>query len=232
MYKGHIMTKIYILYITIPNKIFDLRLKYLIDSVDSYEYKIKENSVTALYAWSKSYKMIKEFLKARCENVFTLKEKEFDDDEYDAFRDKNRESKLGVYQVASIPTDSYEALAGVEFVDKEHFVDMVLTNYEHKNISLYKSENMNEFGPKAFNNMDYTIFTDEIIQALKVLGYVTLYDSSFIRYEKMSDEYLERYENAMNVLEQVDVESDLVTPLMMTEYIVLVFLYSYTFIGM
>lgn len=225
------MNIVHIAYLTIPKDIFDLRMKYLIDSVDSYDYKIKEKSVTAFYAWTTSRKRMKRFLDTRCRDIFTVKTKELDDDDYDEFISKNKASRLGVYSIATIPTDSYESLSGISSVDKENFIDMVLTDYEHKNISLYKSENMNEFGPKAFNNMDYSIFNEEIIGALRVLGYVTLYDSSFIRYNKMSEDDLERYENAMNVIDQMDIDSDLITPLMMTEYIVLVFLYSYTFIG-
>jgi hypothetical protein len=79
--------------------------------------------------------------------------------------------------------------------------------------------------------MDYCIFNDEIIAALKILGYVTLYDSSYSQYFQNSEDRLHKFEEAMDVMNLLDTDSDFITPLIMTEYVVFIYLYSYTFIG-
>lgn len=233
MYKGYNM-KIYVLYITVPEDVFQKRLKYLINScVDNLNYKLKDDNVVSLYAWTPKKKILKRFLEERCRDVFTIKEKEFDtDDEYYEFMNTNEDAKLRLVDIGIVPAcDGYERDFNKTPVDGNHFVQMVVTKFESTNFGLYKSENMNEFGPRAYADMDYCIFNDELIAALKTLGYVTLYDSSYSQYFTNSDDRLRKYEEAMDVVNLLDMESDYITPLIMTEYVAFIYLYSYTFIG-
>ena len=108
---------------------------------------------------------------------------------------------------------------------------MIVTKYEAENFSNYRSENMCEFGPKISADVDYEIFNDEITEALTVLGYATMYDSSYSQYFPESDKVVRRYEKAMQVENLIETGIDEITPLLLTEYVVFIYLYSFTFIG-
>ncbi|MBR6908105.1 hypothetical protein IKN40_06610, partial [bacterium] len=108
---------------------------------------------------------------------------------------------------------------------------MVTTEYEYNNISLYRSQNMNEFGPQVDPSCDYVIFNDEIQDALYTLGYCTLYDSTYMQTFPESDRSLNRYEKAMHIINFADSSKDKITSMIQTEYIVFIYLYSYTFLG-
>lgn len=232
MYKGYVM-KIYKLYLTVPEYIFNTRLKYLIDSVDKVNYKIKGNDVVILYAWTPKKKLVKKFLEERCQSVFTVKTQDIDyDEDYDDFLSNNSTSKLYEENVALIQGyDSYERESGVNIIDTDNFVKMIVTKFEVDNFSTYRSENMNEFGPKINADIDYDLFNDDIKSALNVLGYTTLYDSSFNMYYGHGCGSISRYERAMVVENMLDSCGDEITGLMQIEYVVFVYLYSYTFIG-
>ena len=231
MYKGYVM-KIYKIYLTTPEYIFNTRLKYLIDSVDKVNYKIKGNDVVILYAWTPKKKLVKKFLEERCQSVFTVKTQEIDyEEEYDEFASNNQKSKLYEENIALIQGyDSYERETGCKILDTDNFVKMVVTKFEVENFSTYRSENMNEFGPQIKANLNYEYFNDEIKEALTILGYTTLYDSSYSMYYNNGDD-ASRYERAMAVENMLDSCGDEITGLMRIEYIVFIYLYSYTFIG-
>ena len=228
--------KVYMLYLTVPEDIFQTKLKYLIGSVEKLNFRLKEGNAIVLYGWTSKKKHLKRFLDERCSEVFSIKTKEFNDEEdYEEFAYNNAKLELMIGEIGLSPAcDGYERLANDEndsIIDKENFTKMVMTKFESENIGLYRSENMNEFGPSAYADMDYCIFKDEIIAALKVLGYVTLYDSSYSQYFPTSEDRLRKYEEAMDVINLLDMDSDLITPLIKTEYVSFIYLYSYTFIG-
>lgn len=225
--------KVYLIYLTVPVYIFNIRLKYLIDSVDKVDYKIKDDNVIILYAWTPKKKYVKRFLEERCKDVFTVKTQQIDyDDEYEEFKERHNDAKLYEEQIALFPSyDRYERDAGIEVPDKNNFASMLITKFEVKNFDTFRSENMAEFGPQINADINYDLFNNEIINALTILGYVTLYDSSFTQYFPESDIAISKYERAMAVENLINTGKDQITGLMKTEYIVFIYLYIYTFTG-
>ncbi len=226
--------KVYLIYITIATYLFNSKYKYLIDGVNNLNYRYtKGDNVVVLYAWTTKKKYVKRFLSERCQDIFQVKTKEYDDEEeFTEFASNQHSLMLEKTDIALFPGyDGYERLSGKSIIDKDHFIEMVVTEYEKHNFSIYGSENMNEFGPKAEPDMDYAIFNDDIQEALSVLGYCTLYDSTYIQSFPESDEKVERFERAMHVINFSDDAKDKITNLLRTEYVIFIYLYSYTFVG-
>lgn len=221
------------IYITVPDKIFNERLKYLIPSVDRLNFKIKdENDIVCLYAWTQKKKYVKRFLSERCNRVFNVKAKEMDDDEFTSFIEYNSALELKPDNISlNSSYDGYERNVKAKIVDNENFVNLITTYFETSNYSDNKRENMEEFGPQVDANTNYDLFNDHIVKALTILGYVTIYDSRYSQNFPESDEVIARYEKAMRVENLLDTKSDLIAGLLKTEYIVFIYLYSYTFVG-
>ena len=92
------MKTVYFIYVSIPQKIFDSKIKFLLSNTE--DFRFKRNTMYGLYAWSTKKKIVKEFFELREPKIYTLVEKEIDSEEYfEHFKSKysNLELKIREY---------------------------------------------------------------------------------------------------------------------------------------
>ena len=100
--------KVYLIYITLPKNIFNTRFKYIMDGVNNVNYKFTNDKVIVLYAWTTKKKLVKRFLEERCSRIFKIKEKEYDEDDFNDFEYTSHTLELNISDIALFPlNDGY-----------------------------------------------------------------------------------------------------------------------------
>lgn len=161
------MKKIFYIYTSIPEPIYNKKVKYLISNI--HDFRWKHGKMYGLYAWTTSKKMIKEFFEIRKNDIYTvIKADVYDDKELERLKDKYSDLKLDYRRYY--------------FDGKEEEKDSLLivsTKNEYVNSTMNSEEYLYEFGPKPSEEFTYYIFKKKIIKALDTLGYTSKYDIEF-----------------------------------------------------
>ena len=206
------MSKIYFIYASISEDVFNKRIKYFIDSRIIHKFRWKHGKLYGMYAWTTDKKKVKDFLETRNGSIYTVIKKDVEDkdEELKRLRREYGEQELNYY---SFRHDDPEEM-------------IILTTKNEYTISTDNIEEyLYEFG--GFNDYlkyDYRVFNEEIQLALDILNYNTQYDTNIGKTESI--EYA-RYNSSFRV-----------TPLgrTMTDFTyneanVLLYFFEYMFIG-
>jgi hypothetical protein len=224
------MKKVYLVYIELPYKVYNGRIRYLMYS-NYNTFRHEGDIVTGLYGWTNKKKVLKKFLDTRAD-IFKIKIKEMKDGVYEKYKKDYSEMKIEE-RMYFINTSDREVYYNVEKknIPKGIYYDIVSTKFEYIASTINISENMFNFGPANYVMYDYNIFNKNIIDALDVLQYNILYDSYTnpeIDCEEMEDRKIiadecisccKTYEG--NTLITFDIN----------EYATLIYLFEYIFFG-
>jgi len=167
------MKKIYFIYVSIPENIFN-KVKYMLGNTERYRWK--HDKMFGLYAWTTSKSIANEFFEVRDKDIYTLVKKDVDDEEFRHIKDDLNILKLDrrVYYL-----DKTE--------HKDRSVEIVSTKNEYVCVTSDSEEYIWEFGPPIDESVPYIIFSDKVMDALDTLGYSKGYD---LRYgEDMQNDY-------------------------------------------
>ena len=148
------MKRIYLIYLKLPKDIYYnmcdyIGPKYILSGFKVYNKKY----YIGFYAYTDKKSILKRFLKERNDKIFKVNKVNIDDDDFD---DAIKTSKLKKIKYSDVLVISNENEYTASVID----VDI----------------NMMEHGPCKYANIDYNIFNSDIIAALDVLSYTTLYD--------------------------------------------------------
>ena len=177
------MKKVYLVYATIPYKIF-IKIKYMLPKIE--KFKSKGNNMVGLYAWTTNKEYVEEFLEIRNNSIYTVKKVDIEEKgELKSIKDNYGTSELKPYEYYLDSDDK----------DSEH-VDIISTKNEFVCSTIDSEEYLFDFGPSVEEEAPYVIFNDDIIEALDVLGYTDKYDLSFGDSEKVD---LVSYNNSFGV---------------------------------
>ena len=104
------MGKVYFIYATIPEKIFNTRIKYFLPQSSLHRFKRKHGAMYGLYAWTTKKKHLKLFLETRDPSVYTVVEKDLDkdDEEFEYIRRDIKEHELNKYEYITNSDDGEE----------------------------------------------------------------------------------------------------------------------------
>lgn len=160
------MRKIYFIYVTIPEKVFNTKVKYLISN--SHNYRWKNGNMYGLYAWSTKKKLIKEFLEIRNNSIYTVINKEIDEDYYKEVKSTYGTSELKLLEYKHL--DSNKNLNTIEVVSTKD--ELRCSTIDHQ-------EYLEEFGPSVYSDLPITLFNDKLYVALDTIGYVSDYYSLY-----------------------------------------------------
>lgn len=155
------MSKVYFIYAAIPEKDFSNRIKYLVPNY--HDYRCKHNHMYGLYAWTFSRNVCDEFLETRGSQMYTVIRKDiYGKEEKDRIKKDLAELKLDYYTFSAPDLD-------------EKKVQIITTKSEYVNSVDYASENIYEFGPASTNMIKPDLLNNDLLDALKELGFVTDY---------------------------------------------------------
>ncbi len=226
------MRDIYLIYIVLPNKVFDSRIKYLMDSKYN-TFRHKDGIVTGLYAWSNKKSIVKKFIDTRTD-IFDVKKKEISDKVYKKYKKDYSDLKLEerrFYSDTALRESYHKYIDDKNPVSDNDFADVVTTKFEFVASTIEMKENMMAFGPAAFLSFDYKLFNERIIEALDILQYNLLYDI-YVPTNPESDEMFERKDVAdYNASFSRTNRGNEIFSFDNDEYITLLYLFSYTFFG-
>ena len=235
--------KIYKIYLSVPEIIYNKRLKWLVnkETFEGYHFKKEKNLVCGLYAWSTKKKDVEEFKSTRYMEAFKINKSYIDKCAFKDFKKKYESLELEkrYYFYASFKNPnsySYNEYDTSEDTDpyatKEEIGNTVMTTkQEWVESTSHLRENMNEFYTSNIG-VDYKIFKKDIQEALDVLGYTTMFDIHSDSTPE-TDEYIGRsikaeanYHNGKTVFGNKLIKYDA------NEYVGLLYLFSYLFFGM
>lgn len=162
------MKKIYIIYATIPENIYNRQLKYTLPSTNK-DYQWKNGKMYGLYAWTDSKKILNEFFEIRNSGIYTVSKKScLSDEEYKIFKDNYSMLKL-----------SLNRFYYTSEMNDDECIDIVTTKNEYVISTEYGIETLNEFAFKPSEEISYLLFNKEIIKALDTVGYVDAYNDLY-----------------------------------------------------
>lgn len=174
--------KIYLIYAQIPDEEFNKKISFLVRNKFNYKWT-KEKYMYGLYAWTADKKILKLFLELRQgTNIYTIKKKDIDYDEYKAFKEEYHEEKLRIEEF------SY----GKDENDKVNKIPVAVTLSEKIASKDEFSENFYEFGPNVSKIARPEIFNKEIKDSLDIIGYESMW------YEYFSDDEDNNMHDLMN----------------------------------
>ena len=213
--------KIYFIYASIPQRIFDNRLKFLIPMKSTFVHK--NGNMVGIYAWTNKKKLLKEFLEVRENSIYTVMKEEIDDDDFNNFRRENIEMMLerkeffitGLNRTVGFSTGN-----GV----KLKCIECIVTRFEYVNATEDGNACIHEY---LIQNLcvDWTFFNEDIVYALDVLGYTTIFDNFLTSSDTRRDacNYSSSFELTPNGYP--------ITLNIMCELFVLLYTFSYMFYG-
>ena len=197
------MKKIFYIYASIPESIYNKKVKYLISN--THDFRWKHEKMYGLYAWTTSKKIVKEFFEIRKNDIFTMiKSDDYDDSELERLEDRYSDLKL---ECRRYYFDAKE--------DEKNSILIVSTKNEYVNSTMNSEEYLYEFGPKPSEEFPYHIFKKKIIKALDTLGYTSKYDIEYgteaeaesaqwnltgFNLTKYGQNYKIHFDNQMNIL--------------------------------
>lgn len=218
-------TKVYLVYISIEESVFNSRLKYLVDDVHLYEKN--NNTWRGLYAWSYKKKDVTKFLELRNKKIFNVVEKDIDDD-YINLMLKNKYDMLKIsnnWFISSAKIKRSDIIDGViTDEDKESMTSVYTTKEEYVNSTEFMDENMFEFLP--IPDVDYLYFLDSMVEILDILQYTFWYDCH--RSVNTSRQDYAAYQESFNL---TPCGNKLYVNMDSNELYALLYLYSYAFFG-
>lgn len=199
--------KVYFIYATIPREVYDEKIKFLLGH--EYDFRVKKDKMYGLYAFTKSKKLLNDFLYVRNKkNLYTVIKAEVDEYDYEHYRDERSNLKL--------QRSSFETLEG-------ETMEIVVTKNEEYIIKYDKEEYMHEFGFKPYRDLNYVIFNKKLQNSLDKLGYVKLYDTFYGNEEDLG--YV-GYQESFNL---TPLGNDIIP--LYSEVNVLLYLFRFMFMG-
>lgn len=189
------MKVVYIIYASISNRLWEAKLKYLIDE-SSYintgkEYYYDGDKRTFLYAWTTKEKYLdafKYFRKNAIKNIYKIKKAEMDKIEYRQFIERYKNERLSYLEIPMNDNEMYGT---------NDFTTLLCTlneaNYTIDEGHIYLYDYLSDI-----IKVDYSIFNKKYINALDCLAYCD--EFNILRYESCTsssyydDLYCQRYE--------------------------------------
>lgn len=161
--------KIYMIYASIPESIFNDISEFL-PNLSVWSYDDETNRYIGLYGWTRNKDLYKDFIDVRkdCE-FYRYLSKDLDKHEYDEFKKEFLMMKLKYYKYSR---GDYNDCKSVAFPSTKWEYECTDSSAIENNV-LYRIYGI--FGEMG----DYYIFKDDVIEALDVIGYTTLYDSVY-----------------------------------------------------
>lgn len=204
------MKKIYLIYVTIPEKVYNNRIKFLVSG--EYNFRYKNGKVYGLYAFTNKKKIVNEFFETRNGDIYNLVEKELDEHDYELLRTSyiTLELKLRDYV--------FEDENG-----NEKSIEVVSTKDEFVNSTIDARENLYEFGPKA-HDIPVDVFKDKLLESLSAIGYVSDY---YTRYGTDDERDFESYQMSFGM----STYGKMIHFTETNTFNVLLYLFSYMFYG-
>ena len=232
--------KLYKIYLTIPEEIYNKRIKYLVskESFEGYHFKKNKKYVYGLYAWTTKKKYIEEFKRTRFMDAFSINKSEIDEDEFEDFKSKYSTLKLDMrkfFYSAEINPDNYDYdsyMLTIKTVNASDINNNIVltTKQEWIESTQHLRENMEEHYASNIS-FDYKIFKRHIQEALDILGYTTMFDLHNSTNPE-SDEYISRSLKAENNYHHnKTVFGNELIKYNNNEYAGLLYLFSYLFFG-
>ena len=185
------MKKVYLIYVKIPTYIYLDRLCHLVTNND-FRFRQKGKYILGLYAWTDDKKLLKEFMETRYAPIFKVKKTRKDNLEDILPKDISITLKLeehNYFHDSDFDPEFSNVDDTISDIVKSRSELIVSTREEYNNCAWSLSENMLEYGPAKYivRENDYTIFNDELIDALDILGYISNYDLLYANASNMYD---------------------------------------------
>ena len=147
----------------IPRQVYDNTIKFLLNN--KYDFRYKHEKMYGLYAYTKSKKLLTEFMDIRGgSGVYNVIKSDMSEEMFYDLNDKNSELKL--------IRSSFKTLNGES-------MELVVTKNEDHVVKNDSEEYIYEFGISAFKKLNYIIFNEKIIKALDRLNYVKLFERDY-----------------------------------------------------
>ena len=188
------MKLVYIIYASIPNRLWEAKLKYLINEssyvLSGKEYNYDGNNRTFLYAWTTKEKYLnafKYFRENALKNIYKIEAAEMDKLEYSQFVERYENERL---RYIEIPTNDNEMFGTNDFTK-------ILCTLNEANYTIYEGHvYLYEYFSDIIE-VDYSIFNNKYINALDCLSYCD--EFNILRYNNAlsydeSELYSSRYE--------------------------------------
>ena len=189
------MKLVYIIYASIPNRLWEAKLKYIINEssyvLSGKEYNYDGNNRTFIYAWTTKEKYLnafKYFRENALKNIYKIEKVEMDKIEYGQFVERYKNERL---RYIEIPTNDNEMYGTNDFTKILCTLNEADYTIDEGHVYLYDYFS-------DIIKVDYSIFDKKYINALDCLAYCD--EFNILRYHICSsssyyDElYTERYE--------------------------------------
>lgn len=174
--------KLYMIYAIVDTKFYYSILRNLLPTQHPFELINDTDKCTGLYAWTTEKSLLKQFSKERDMNKFKVLKANIDKDDFPRFNLDMIDLKLEDREYVIPLTKSHET------------VHYVTTKNEYVQVTDYGRENLYYFKP--FMDVDYMIFNEEIIDALDIINYTSIYDTECLCGGESDEEVTERMELA------------------------------------
>lgn len=169
------MSKVYFIYATIPEEIFNKRIKYFIDHQAIHRFKRENGKMYGMYAWTTSKKKLKSFLNTRNNSIYTVVKKELNNEIEMTELKRNFGSMQLDYYLYRSDTDGKELCVTTT-------KDEYLASVEEVELNFW------EFIISDLVDVNYKIFNKEVQEALDLLDYTRQYASNCSDDEDLHDE--------------------------------------------
>lgn len=185
------MKDVYIIYAGIPNYLWEIKMKYIIDesryitSGKEYDYDGKKRYF--IYAWTSNKKYLNEFKYFRnnaFKTIYKIKKVKMDKVEYSQFKYKYKDEKLEYREIPSNDNEYYGTNDYVKVLCTDN-ESMYTIDEGHVYLYNYLSEII---------GVNYTVFDEKYINALDSLGYCDEYNIIKFDCSDDPDIYSENYE--------------------------------------
>ena len=236
--------KLYKIYLSIPENIYNRRIKWLVskETFTDYHFRKDGKHVYGLYAWATKRKIIDEFKSTRFMDAFVINKSNIDEDDLADFKHKysNLELKSRIYyfSVRYDPNHFMYHEDNVDIVDnasvnnKMEMIssEVVTTKQEWIESTHNLHENMDRYCMTS-TKIDYKIFKSHIIDALDVLGYTITHDLKFESTLSGDEAFSRQIKAERNYHHNVTIKGNKLIKYHENEYVGLMYLYSYLFFG-
>lgn len=158
------MRNVYFIYATIPEKIYNIRIKYLLSEC-SNNFRFQKNIMYGLYAWTDDKELLNEFKKGRDNKIYTIIKKKLDSEEFRDLKHYYKSLRLGMHKYK---------------VSDSNTIKVVSTKFEHDKCTDEDGESyFYDFAPEIDFDLPISLFNKDIQQALDLLMYNEMYDRMY-----------------------------------------------------
>lgn len=177
------MKTVYCLYITIPDNLWT-RYAYLVPNKINFDYDVRGETHTGLYAWTTSKKALKKFLSYRNTSSYILEKYKYTHKRKSMLNEMYNDDKIGKYIIMKyMNNEDFEKFGNDRDnfkhseigKDNDKFISIHLTFLEYLNITTDLEQNLNLYG--TFPLLDYNFFERKFLDLLDSIGYVFKYDT-------------------------------------------------------